>query len=50
MVTGSTSMIRKFPLDSIFLEGMVAAYSSRVGSKQLNEDGQPQVVIPVGGG
>ena len=34
----------------IFLEGMVAAYSSRVGSKQLNEDGQPQVVIPVGGG
>ncbi len=34
----------------IFLEGMVAAYSSRVGSKQLNEEGQPQVVIPVGGG
>lgn len=30
----------------IFLEGMVAAYSSRVGSKQLNEEGQPQVVIP----
>ena len=34
----------------IFLESMVAAYSSRVGSKQANEEGQPQVVIPVGGG
>ena len=29
-----------------FLEGMVAAYSSRVGSKQLNEEGQLRVVIP----
>ena len=34
----------------IVLEAMLAAYSSRVGSKQLNEEGQPQVVIPVGGG
>lgn len=33
----------------VFLEAMVAAYSSRVGSKQVGED-TPQVVIPVGGG
>ncbi len=34
----------------VFLEAMVAAYSSRVGSMQAGEEGQPQVVIPVGGG
>jgi hypothetical protein len=33
----------------IFLEVMVAAYSSRVGSKQAGDEA-PQVVIPVGGG
>jgi len=33
----------------VFMEAMVAAYSSRVGSKQAGED-KPQVVIPVGGG
>jgi hypothetical protein len=32
-----------------FLEAMVAAYSSRLGSRQAGE-GQPQVVLPVGGG
>ena len=37
-------------LDSkVFLEAMVAAYSSRVGSRQAGE-GQPQIVLPVGGG
>jgi hypothetical protein len=36
-------------LDSkMFLEAMVAAYTSRVGSKQAGEG--PQVVLPVGGG
>jgi hypothetical protein len=34
----------------VFLEAIVAAYSSRVGSMQAGEEGQPQVVIPVGGG
>jgi hypothetical protein len=33
----------------IFLEAMVAAYSSRLGSKQAGE-AAPQVVLPVGGG
>ena len=33
----------------VFLEAMVAAYSSRVGSKQAG-DAAPQVVLPVGGG
>lgn len=33
----------------VFLEAMVTAYSSRVGSKQVGDD-TPQVVIPVGGG
>ncbi len=33
----------------IFLEFMVAAYSSRVGSKEAGADA-PQVVVPVGGG
>jgi hypothetical protein len=32
----------------VFLEAMVAAYSSRVGSKRA-EDAPPQVVLPVGG-
>jgi hypothetical protein len=32
----------------VFLEVMVAAYTSRVGSRQAGE-GQPQVVLPVGG-
>lgn len=33
----------------VFLEAMVAAYTSRVGSKQAGER-QPDVVIPIGGG
>ena len=33
----------------VFLEVMVAAYSSRVGSKGA-QDAQPQLVLPVGGG
>jgi hypothetical protein len=33
----------------MFLEAMVAAYLSRVGSKQAGDAG-PQVVLPVGGG
>ena len=33
----------------VFLEAVVAAYSSRVGSKQAG-DAAPQVVLPVGGG
>lgn len=33
----------------IFLEIMVAAYSSRVGSRQADDAG-PQIVLPVGGG
>jgi hypothetical protein len=33
----------------VFLEMMVAAFSSRVGSKQAGDDA-PQVVLPVGGG
>ena len=33
----------------VFLEAVVAAYSSRVGLKQSGE-GQPDVVIPIGGG
>jgi len=33
----------------VFLEVMVAAYSSRVGSKEA-QDAQPQLVLPVGGG
>jgi hypothetical protein len=33
----------------IFLEAMVTAYSSRVGSRQAG-DTAPQVVLPVGGG
>jgi hypothetical protein len=33
----------------VFLEAMVATYSSRVGSKQAGE-ASPQVVLPVGGG
>jgi hypothetical protein len=33
----------------VFLEVLVAAYSSRVGSKQAG-DSAPQVVLPVGGG
>lgn len=33
----------------IFLEVLVAAYSSRVGSRQADDEG-PQVVLPVGGG
>jgi hypothetical protein len=33
----------------MFLEAMVAAYASRVGMKQT-DDGQPQLVLPVGGG
>jgi hypothetical protein len=33
----------------VFLEAVVAAYSSRVGSKQAG-DSAPQVVLPVGGG
>jgi hypothetical protein len=33
----------------VFLEAMVATYTSRVGSQQAGE-GQPQVVLPVGGG
>jgi hypothetical protein len=33
----------------VFFEAVVAAYSSRVGSKQAG-DAQPQVVLPVGGG
>jgi hypothetical protein len=34
----------------VFLETMVAAYSSRLGSKQAGDRSQPQVVLPVGGG
>jgi len=33
----------------VFLEAMVAAYTSRVGSKEAGER-QPDVVIPIGGG
>jgi hypothetical protein len=33
----------------VFLEMMVAAFSSRVGSKQAGDD-SPEVVLPVGGG
>ena len=33
----------------VFLEAMVAAYTSRVGSQQAGER-QPDVVIPIGGG
>lgn len=33
----------------VFLEAMVAAYTSRVGLEQAGE-GQPDVVIPIGGG
>jgi hypothetical protein len=32
----------------MFLEALVAAYSSRVGSKQAGDEA-PQVVLPVGG-
>ena len=32
----------------MFLEALVAAYSSRVGSKQAGDE-KPQVVLPVGG-
>ncbi len=32
----------------VFLEGMVTAYSSRVGTKQA-DDAAPQIVLPVGG-
>jgi hypothetical protein len=33
----------------VYLEALVAAYSSRVGSKQATDE-SPQAVLPVGGG
>ena len=37
-------------MSKMFLESMVAAYSSRVGSRKAEDDSKPQVVLPVGGG